>query len=162
MRLALFFLVLALLLLLKLLSLLLLLVVHLILLLLLALLHLVLALLARILAAQFLLLLVLALLHFLALGVLLTLHLVELLFVPLLQLRIGGRIVRMPCGGWAIGPATLFTGSASLNVAATEIAGAASGSDFRAAVIFGSQEAAIAASAFKMTVLLCGHGYMAV
>jgi hypothetical protein len=165
-RLALFFLVFAFLALLKFLSLLLVLLVHLLLLLLLAALELVLALLTRILAAQFLLLLVLPLLHFLAFGILLTLHFVELLFVLLLQPGIGGRIVGMARRGRPIGSATIIRsgaviGSAMLNAAAMEIAGARSRRDFRAAVIFGSQEAAVAASTFKMTVLFRGHGNMA-
>ena len=98
----LFLLMVALLALLQLLSLLLLPAVHLIRLLLLAALELVLALLVCVLAAQSLLLLVISPLHFLAFRVLLALHLVELLFVPLLQPGVGGRIVRMPCGGWPV------------------------------------------------------------
>lgn len=76
--------------------------VHLIHLLLLALLELILALPACVLAAHFLFLLVISPLHFLALGILLPLHLVEFLFVPLLQLGIGGRVVGMPRRGRTI------------------------------------------------------------
>ena len=164
----LFLLMVPLLALLKLLSLLLLASVHLIHLLLLAALDLVLTLLVCILAAQSLLLLIIAPLHFLPFGVLLPLHFVELLFVLLLQSWIGGRIIGMPRGGRtivsvvasatvvksAIITAPTVIGSAMLNVATMEIAGTRSRRNFGAAVIDGSPETAVAASAIKMTVLL--------
>lgn len=160
----------ALLALLKLLSLLFLSAIHLIHLLLLAALELVLALLICVLAAQSLLFLIIAPLHFLVFGVLLALHLVELLFVPLLQLRIGGRIGGVTRGRRAIKFAasiritrvrtvsvvasSTVIGSAVLDVTAMKIAGARSRRDFGTAMVDGGAEVTISASAFKMMVLL--------
>src|SRR5215472_8517589 len=185
--LSLFLLVFTFLALLKFLTLLFLPMIHLIHLLLLAALELVLALLPPILAVHSLLFLFIAPLHFLTFGVLLPLHLVEFSLVSLLQLRVGGRVVGMAPSGRTIEVATVIVAapawpirraiavvkvsiptiriacvrrtvsvvasativeSGTLVTAATVIA---------SAVLDGSPEAAIAASSFKVTILLRSH-----
>src|SRR5438034_2354975 len=132
--------------------------IHLVHLLLLTALALLLPLLARILAAKIPPLLVVPLLELLTLRILLPLHLVGFPLVFLVQPGIVGSVMRRACRGRAVHVSV----SATLYSATAKLAGTRSCRDFRATVVYGSQEAAIAARSFKMVVLLCGRGGVAV
>src|SRR5437899_818125 len=157
--------------------------IHLVHLLLLTALALLLPLLARILAAKIPPLLVVPLLELLTLRILLPLHLVGFPLVFLVQPGIVGSVMRRACRGRAVvtdasvvvtrpvrtigiaavlGRAVHVSVSATLYSATAKLAGTRSCRDFRATVVYGSQEAAIAARSFKMVVLLCGRGGVAV
>src|SRR6266576_887228 len=157
--------------------------IHLVHLLLLTALALLLPLLARILAAKIPPLLVVPLLELMTLRILLPLHLVGFPLVFLVQPGIVGSVMRRACRGRAVvtdasvvvtrpvrtigiaavlGRAVHVSVSATLYSATAKLAGTRRCRDFRATVVYGSQEAAIAARSFKMVVLLCGRGGVAV